>query len=127
MIHAKPYDLVISVHHNGGGGDGAEICVQINNGSKTYDDKALKFANLLLAEYKTIGQNLRRSPIIRKANSTGREDYFGVLRAAAGKGIPAVITEYAFMDSKDIAAVDTYADQKLEAQAICAAVKKYFE
>lgn len=127
MVRAKPYDLVVSVHHNGGGGDGAEICVQINNQGKNYDEKALKFANLLLAEFQSAGQNLRKSPILRKANSTGREDYFGVLRAAAGKGIPAVITEFAFLDSKDVQLVDTYTEQKTEARVIAEAVKKFLQ
>lgn len=125
MIRAKPYDLVVSIHHNGGGGDGSEICVQVDNRKKAYDDKSLKLAGFILDEFKKLGQNLRINPIIRKLNSSGNVDYFGVLRAAAGKGIPAVITELAFVDSKDVCIVDTYADQKAEVMAIATAVKKY--
>jgi len=126
VIKAERPDLVISIHHNGASAasaHGAEVCAQINSLTGAYDNKSYRLAGFILSEFETLGQNIRG--IIRKANSSGNADYYGILRTAATYGIPAVITEYAFMTAADVCDVDTYAEQKAEAEAIAKAVKEY--
>jgi N-acetylmuramoyl-L-alanine amidase len=119
----------VSIHHNGAASasaNGAEICVQINNATQQYDNKSLRLAQFMLAEFEKIGQSKRTSPIIRKANSTGSADYFGLLRTAAVYFIPAIITEFAFLSNPDdLKQVDTYTEQKIEADAIVRGILAY--
>ena len=57
-----------------------------------------ELAELLIEEYVSIGQTARPNAVVHKANSSGT-DYYGLLRAAAEVGVPAVISEFAFIDS----------------------------
>ena len=94
-------DLACDIHTNAGGGDGAEVYHTIGGGT----GKTL--ANNILAEVVEIGQNSRGAKT--KKNSNGR-DYFGFIRQTV---CPAVIVECAFIDNKkDIAIIDTEAEQK---------------
>jgi N-acetylmuramoyl-L-alanine amidase len=126
FIRQNRPDLVICVHHNGNipGAAGSEVLAQINNTGKSYDDKSRALAEAILDEAEKMGR--KRRPIIRQVNSTGTADKLGVLRTAAQCGIPAVITEWAFMSGKDVVSVDTYAEQQAEAKAIARAIKKVF-
>lgn len=109
-------DIVISVHHNAGGGDGAEVIVSI-------DGTGDRFAQFVLAQFTVNGQNLHGCGVIKKADATGRNDYFGIIRLTK---MLAIITEYAFIDSKDVEAVDTDDDLYNEAACIAHAVCDYF-
>lgn len=99
-------DLVLDIHHNSGGGDGAEVYYsRVGGTSKT-------LAENILSEICKLGQQSRGTKI--KLGSSGR-DYFGMVRDTYA---PAVLVECAFMDTKDIQIVDTAAEQKKMGEAI---------
>ena len=106
-------DLAIDIHNNAGGGDGAEAFYHYGGGvSKT-------LAENVLAEIVKIGQNSRGTKI--KKNAQGK-DYFGFIRQTVA---PAVIVECAFVDtSKDIAIIDTSAEQKAMGVAVAKGILK---
>lgn len=100
-------DLAGDIHINAGGGDGAEVWHHHGGG------KGLTLANNILAKVKEIGQNSRGTKT--RKNSAGL-DYFGFIRLT---NCPAVIVECAFIDTKkDIAIIDTAAEQKAMGVAI---------
>lgn len=108
----KP-DLAMDIHINAGGGDGAEVFHTINGGT----GKTL--AKNILTEVEQIGQNSRGTKT--KVNSSGK-DYFGFIRYTDA---PAVIVECAFIDNKkDIAIIDTNAEQDAMGIAIAKGVLK---
>lgn len=84
----KP-DYVVSVHHNAGGGEGAEIIHSIKGGKGE-----------LLAQ--RIGTCLSRVQGIRRIysrkNSEGNDDYYGIIREVKS---PVVIIELGFVDNVD--------------------------
>ncbi len=106
-------DFAVEVHNNAGGGDGAEVYYYSGGGtSKT-------LAQNILNEIIKIGQNSRG--IKTKLDSSGK-DYFGWIRET---NAPAVIVECAFVDNKkDIAIIDTAAEQKKMGTAIAKGVLK---
>ncbi len=109
----KP-DRAIDIHINAGGGDGVEIFYHYLGGaSKT-------LAQLVIDSIvKETGQNSRG--VKAKRNSQGK-DYYAFIRETAA---PAIIVECAFIDNKkDIAIVDTAAEQKLMGVAIAKGVLK---
>lgn len=108
----KP-DLAVDIHINAGGGDGAEAFYHYGGGvSKT-------LANNILAEIVKIGQNSRGAKI--RKNAQGK-DYYGFIRMT---NAPAVIVECAFIDTKkDIAIIDTAAEQKAMGIAIAKGILK---
>ena len=108
----KP-DLAIDIHCNAGGGDGAETFYHYGGGlSKT-------LAENVLAEVVKIGQNSRGAKIRKNANG---KDYYGFIRETSA---PAVIVECAFIDNKkDIAIIDTAAEQKAMGVAIAKGILK---
>lgn len=106
----KP-DLALDIHNNAGGGDGAEAFYHYGGG------KGKTLAENVLAEIVKIGQNSRGAKI--KKNAQGK-DYFGFIRQISA---PAVIVECAFVDNKkDIAIIDTSAEQKKMGVAIAKGV-----
>lgn len=106
-------DLALDIHHNAGGGDGAEV-YHTKNGGK---GKAL--AENILAEMKKIGQNSRGTKT--RLNASGK-DYFGFIRQT---DMPSVLVECAFVDNKtDVKVVDTAAEQKKMGDAIAKGVLK---
>ena len=109
----KP-DVCISVHHNGGGGDGAEVWAEFN------DMRSLEFAKIVLAEFANL--NNVRGVKTRQSTVNPAKNYFGMLNVP---NCINVITEFAFMDSKDLQEIDTLTEQKAEAAAIAYAVAKY--
>lgn len=114
-------ELLISIHHNAGKGDGYEIYHQAKNG---IDDK---FAYLLAAEFKAAGQNAHNKGVSVRQMPSG-SDYYGILRECAAKGVPAIISEFCYVDSKDAEIADTYTEQKqIEAAAIVKAICKLCE
>ncbi len=106
-------DYFVSIHHNAGGGDGYEVIHSMIGG----DGEEL--ADAIVKRFAEIGQNPHRAdPTYFRVGSDGR-DYYTVIKKT---NAPAVITEYAFLDSKDKAIVDTEAELKAEAEAIGKAI-----
>ena len=89
-------DLAVDIHHNAGGGKGAEVYFHFGGGvSKT-------LAENILSQIVAIGQNSRGEKI--KLNENGL-DWFGFIRETTA---PAVIVECAFLDNpNDIRMVET--------------------
>ena len=107
-------DYAVDIHNNAGGGDGAEVYCSINGGK----GKTLA-GNVLSAIVAETGQNSRG--IKTRTNSSGA-DYFGFIRST---NAPAIIVECAFVDnSKDIAIIDTAAEQKAMGAAIAKGILK---
>ena len=106
-------DLALDIHHNAGGGDGAEVFYHYKGGTS----KVL--AQNVLDAIVATGQNSRGLKV--KLNAQGR-DYFGFIRQTAA---PAVIVEGAFLDNKkDVQFIDTAAEQAAEGVAIAKGVLK---
>jgi len=104
-------DLALDIHHNAGGGDGAEVYYSISGGTSK------KLAETILAEMGKIGQNSRGAKIKKNASGT---DYFGFIRQT---NMPSVLVECAFMDNKkDLAIVDTAAERVKMGEAIAKAI-----
>lgn len=106
-------DLALDIHHNAGGGDGAEVYYHYKGGtSKTLADN-------ILSEIVLIGQNSRGAKI--KTGSDGR-DYYGFIRETKA---PAVIVECAFLDNAtDVQIVDTIEERKTMGIAIAKGILK---
>lgn len=107
-------NVCISVHHNGGGGNGAEVWAEWN------DKDSMNLAVDILSEFKKLNES--RGVKTRKSTVNPSKNYFGLLNVP--KCIN-VITEFAFLDSADIEAVDTLEEQKKEAAAIAEGVAKF--
>lgn len=105
--------FAVDIHNNAGGGDGAEVFHSITGGS----GEAL--ANNVISEIVNIGQNSRG--VKTKTNKTGK-DYYAFIRETT---VPAIIVECAFIDNaKDIAILDTAAEQEKMGVAIAKGVLK---
>lgn len=119
---AKP-DVVVSIHHNASSAHnaaGGEVIAQVKKGQST------RLAESIGRYFEKTGQKMR--PIVYKWNSNGTADYYGILRAAAEVGTPAVITEYAFIDNDaDLARINTYQKQGEEAAALRDAIRAWWE
>lgn len=107
-------DMFISIHHNSGGGIGFEIIHSIYNG------KGLDLANYISKEFINIGQKLRR--IYSKKNPSTGKDYFAIIR---GTKMPAIITEYAFIDSSDVLNIDSTDKLHRQANAIATGICRF--
>lgn len=108
----KP-DYAVEIHNNAGGGDGVEIFHHHKGG------KGKTLANNILKEIVAIGQNSRG--LKTKTNSSGK-DYYGWIRETVA---PACLIECAFVDNKkDIAIIDTAAEQKKMGIAIAKGILK---
>jgi N-acetylmuramoyl-L-alanine amidase len=113
-INAFVPNIVISIHHNAGGGVGYDLIYNCN-----------KTASYILAieisrEFDLLGQTKHR--IFSRVNSTGA-DYYSVQRLTKA---PCVISEYAFMDSVDVKDIDTLTEQWHEARAIFKGINKFY-
>ena len=107
-------DLALDIHHNAGGGDGAEIFYHYKGGASK--DLAQNILDSIVANTE---QNSRGLKV--KLNSRGT-DYFGFIRETYA---PAVIVECAFLDNKkDLEVIDTYEEQKLMGEAIARGILK---
>ena len=106
-------DLAVDIHHNAGGGDGAEVY------HTKYLGKGATLANNILKEMQLIGQNSRGAKI--RKNSSG-DDYFGFIRQT---NCPAVLCECAFLDNKtDVKIIDTKAERVKMGEAIAKGILK---
>ena len=106
-------DFAIDIHHNAGGGDGAEAYYHHKGGA----GKTL--ANNILCEIVSLGQKNRGAKI--KKNSSGN-DYYAFIRETKA---PAIIIECAFLDNaEDVKIVKTAAKQKIMGVAIAKGILK---
>lgn len=110
-------DLMISVHHNAGGGDGFEVIHSIHNGN------GLKLAKEVATQFKALSQNAHGVEVFSRKSTKGATDYFTVI---ADSNMPCIITEYGFMDSTDFLAFDTDIELQKEAIAIGKAICIHF-
>ena len=120
--YASSADLFFSIHHNAANttARGAEILAQIadKNGGPT---KIL--AQALLDEYAKLGVPIRQ--IVFREGSHG--DYYYTNRAAAALNIPALTSEFCFIDNvEDQKFIDSDADWQAQARAQCNAILYYF-
>lgn len=108
----KP-DYAVEIHNNAGGGDGVEIYHHYGGG------KGKTLGSNILKEIVAIGQNSRG--LKTKKNTQGK-DWYAWIR---GTSCPAVLIECAFVDNKkDIAIIDTAAEQKTMGIAIAKGILK---
>lgn len=115
QVRAQKPNLVITIAHNAGGGDGCEVFYWHT------DSKAKAFAQELIKQFQAIGQNSRGV----KPSQPGSYN-FGMCREPAAMGIPAVLGEFAFLDNKtDVTIVDSDADLKREGEAYGKAIVNY--
>lgn len=114
-LKEKKADVVITIAHNAGGGQGCEIFYW-------KDDTASKrLAGLIEKNFKEIGQISRGVKVSSEAAYN-----FGMVREPSKEGIPAVLSEFAFLDNaQDRLLVDSDEDLKKEGEAIGKAVKEY--
>jgi N-acetylmuramoyl-L-alanine amidase len=99
-------DLAVDIHNNAGGGDGAEIFhSKVGGTGKT-------LAENILTEITKLGQKSRGAKT--RLNASG-SDYYAFIRDTKA---PAVIIEAAFVDSDDIALIDTEAERVKVGEAI---------
>ncbi len=106
-------DLALDIHLNAGCGDGFEVYHSITGG------KGKSLALALEKAVKDIGQNSRG--VKTRTNSSGR-DYFGFIRQT---NCPAVLVECAFIDSRDVQAVDTLAERQVMGRALAHGILAY--
>ena len=115
QVRAQKPNLVITIAHNAGGGDGCEVFYWHT------DSKAKAFAQELIKQFQAIGQNSRWV----KPSQPGSYN-FGMYREPAAMGIPVVLGEFAFLDNKaDVVLVDSDADLKREGEAYGKAIVNY--
>lgn len=106
-------DLACDIHVNAGGGDGVEAYYHNKGG------KGKTLAENVLNEIVKIGQDSRGAKTRTNANG---KDYYGFIRET---NAPAIIVECAFIDNqKDIAIIDTVAEQKTMGVAIAKGILK---
>lgn len=119
IANNKKADLFISVHHNSGGGRGCEVYHAL----KSANGKRL--ATLIVDAFAKNGQ-VKRNPAIKTKESERYpgKDYYTEL---GNTNMPAVITEYAFVDNaSDIAMINSDAKLAIEANGIISGVYAYF-
>lgn len=120
--YASSVDLFFSVHHNAANttARGAEVLAQIadKNGGPS---KILGEA--LLEEYSALGIPIRQ--VVFKEGNNG--DYYYTNRVAASLFIPAVTSEFCFIDNEeDQTFIDSEEDWQAEARAQYNAIMYYF-
>lgn len=105
-------DLAVDIHNNAGGGDGAEVFYsRVGGTGKT-------LAENILTEIAKLGQKSRGAKT--RINSSG-SDYYAFIRDTKAH---AVIVECAFVDSQDIALIDTEAERVKMGEAIACGILK---
>jgi N-acetylmuramoyl-L-alanine amidase len=117
MANSWGADYFIGIHHNAGGGDGWEIIHTIHTKQSEGDE----LAEAIGKEFTKTGQNMRRMFSRESTNYPGT-DYYTVINKSK---MPAIITEFAFLDTQDYKAVDSIEKLHIEAQAICNGICNY--
>lgn len=113
--YKEKLDFFLCIHHNSGGGTGAEVLIPSDAQDPSGYSKQM--ASLILDEFEELGLRNR-----------GEKDGSGmrVLRGASASDVPGVLTEFCFLDTSDLAFVSTEAGRRAEAQAIYQAVMTFF-
>jgi N-acetylmuramoyl-L-alanine amidase len=111
MANSWGADLFISIHHNGGKGIGYEIYKSI---SGSCNDLSAKIA----AEYEKLGRKPHNGGAQTKTGSDGK-DYYAVIRDT---NMPAILSEFCYLDSSDVTAIDSDLKQAQEAQAMASGI-----
>lgn len=113
-------DYFVSIHYNcadGNNGDGAEAIHSIAYG------KGEELARCIVDSiHSNTGQNLRPKATYARPDSSGRRDYYGVIR---GTNMKAAIIESAFINSTDRYIVDTVPEQEAMGVAIAIGILKF--
>ncbi|WP_373163095.1 N-acetylmuramoyl-L-alanine amidase [Agathobaculum sp. Marseille-P7918] len=120
--NAVSADLFFSIHHNAANttARGAEVLAQIAD--KTGGPSKI-LGEALLEEYDTLGIPIRQ--VVFKEGSNG--DYYYTNRIAASLFIPAVTSEFCFIDNEeDQKFIDSEEDWQAEARAQYNAIMYYF-
>lgn len=116
LMQQYRFDLSISVHHNGGGGVGAEVYAQTAAQDPNGRSKAL--GGLVIEEFKALGQTSRGV----------KTDNLYMTRVPSEGAVPAILSEFCFLDNAaDAAKIDTLEEQQAEARALYNATMRYFE
>jgi len=110
-------EIFISVHHNAGGGDGAEVIHSI------YAGKDDRLARLILKQFNKKQNSHGTGLMTKTSNVDPAKDYYSVISKT--KAEAKVITEYAFLDSPDSDIINTIVKQAEEAYMIAFAVCEY--
>lgn len=118
MANAWKADIFISIHHNAGGGDGWEVIHTIHTNASLGDE----LAKIIGQAFSELGQNCRRI-FSRESTNYPNQDYYTVVQKT---NMTAIITEYAFIDTIDVQAVDTVKELHGEAEAIYKGICKFF-
>ena len=115
LANRSKADYFVSIHHNANDGQttGAEVYCSVRGG------KGRDLANEVSAQFKSLGRQSR--VIAKESEKTPGADYYYVLK---NTNMPAIITEYGYMDSKDYVNFDTTDELKIEALAIVNACLK---
>ena len=108
-------EISISVHHNSGNGQGAEVFYEGN------DPKSKELASFIMFEFSKINQS--RGIKTRISTTDPLKNGLAMLNI---KNCVCVLTEFCFMDS-EIKEIDTHEEQKREAQAIYDGLKAYLK
>jgi N-acetylmuramoyl-L-alanine amidase len=119
IFNTKKCDLVVSVHHNAGGGDGYDLIYQLD---PKWTIKSKRLADMVAFEFDKL--NNKHRVFSRRSTHNPKEDYHTIIALTE---CPAIITELAFLDTKDVLVVDTLTEQKLEAMAIFKALSRYLQ
>jgi len=112
MANSWGADFFMSIHHNGGGGIGYEIYRSIR------PDASLTLAQAIAARYEAIDRKPHNGGVQARQGSDGH-DYYAVIR---GANMPAILSEYCYLDSLDVNAINSDAGQAAEVQAIASGI-----
>lgn len=120
-----PIDVLVSIHHNGANqkATGSEVLVQIayEKGGPGQD-----LAHCIESEYRALGRTIRPTKYQHSAENNEKDRQY-LLRVAYEEDLLAVISEYCFMDvPSDLQLILTTEGQQKEADALSAAILKYF-
>lgn len=113
-------DIFVSIHHNAYKSVNQYMGYEVIH--SIYGGNGLKLAKLINAEFLATGMKCHRGCFSRKSERTGK-DYYSVIRQTS---MPAIITEYGYIDSKDVGFFNNREKRKKEAIAIAKGILKYF-
>lgn len=115
MANAWEADIFISIHHNAGGGDGAEVYHTI------YGGKGKVIGQYIMDQFRKLGQNVRYLGARESLVNTGHDYYYEI----RWTDMPALITEFAFLDTADSEAIDELPEQHAEGETIVKGICAY--
>jgi N-acetylmuramoyl-L-alanine amidase len=111
-------DFFISVHHNAGGGIGYEVIHSIHPGNSQ------KMAQIVVEEYRNIGQVPHGNGIYGRKNSKGTADYYAVIR---NTNMSSIISEFGYIDNiVDVQKFNTEDKLKRQARALAKAICRFY-